>query len=157
MVIFVHRGGIGLQGGHQGVADLVVGHNALFRVGENGVLLLVACDDHLNALLQIRLGGKSTAIPNRPESSLVDDVGKLCTGGAGGHPGDVVEVHIVGNLNLLGVNLENFLPALEIRQFHRYPAVKTAGTQQGRDPENRDGWWRPESPRRCYPQSRPSR
>ena len=53
----LHRCGIGLLGCHQGVSDLVVGHDPLFVVGENGVLLLVACDDHLDALLQIRLGG----------------------------------------------------------------------------------------------------
>ena len=57
----------------------------------------------------------------------------------------VVKSTSSAHLNLLGVNLENVLPALEIRQLYRYPAVKTAGTQSGRDPGNPDGWWRPES------------
>ncbi len=52
----LHGGGVGLLGRHQGVADLVVGHDALFVVGQDGVLLLVAGNDHLDALLQVGLG-----------------------------------------------------------------------------------------------------
>ena len=66
MVIFVHRGRVGLQGGHQGVADLVVGHDQLFLVGEHGVLLLVAGDDRLHALLQVRLGDQTCGRRARP-------------------------------------------------------------------------------------------
>ena len=39
----------------KGVADLVVGHDLFSLVGEDGVLLLVARDDHLDALLQVGL------------------------------------------------------------------------------------------------------
>ena len=62
----LHRGGVGLLGRHQGVADLVVGHDPLLLVGEDGVLLLVAGDDHLDALLQVGLGGEAAARPAPP-------------------------------------------------------------------------------------------
>ena len=47
----LHRRGVGLQGRHQRVADLVVGHDLLLVVGHDGVLLLVARDDDLDAFL----------------------------------------------------------------------------------------------------------
>ena len=128
----LHRGGMALQGRHQGMADFMIGHQLLLLVGEDGVLLLVAGNDHLNALLQVGLGGKLPAIPDRPQGSLVDDVGQLRAGGAGGHPGHLVEVHIVGNSDLFGVDLQNGFPALQVRQLHRHPAVKAAGAGQGR-------------------------
>ena len=49
----LHRGGVALHGRHQGVADFVVGDHLFLGIGEDGVLFLVAGDDHLYALLQI--------------------------------------------------------------------------------------------------------
>ena len=100
-------------------------------VRHNGVLLLITGDDHLNALFQIRLGGEFPPVPDSPQSGLVHNVGKLCAGRAGGHAGDLVEINILGHLDLLGVDLQNFLPALQVRQFHRHPTVKPSGTGQG--------------------------
>ena len=57
----LHRGGVALQRGNERVADLVVGDDPFFVVGEDGVLLLIARDDDLNALLQIGLGGEPAA------------------------------------------------------------------------------------------------
>ena len=127
----LHRGGIGLLGGHKGVADLVIGYRPFFLVGENGVLLLIAGDDHLNAFLEVGLRGKLPSVPNGPQRRLIDNVGKLCAAGAGGHAGYLVEVHIVRYLDFPGVDFQNGLPALQIRQLHRHPAVKPAGTGQG--------------------------
>ena len=74
---------MGLLGCHQGVADLVVGHDALFLIRQDGVLFLVARNDHLDALLQVCLGHALAPGPYRPQSGLVDDVGQLGTGGTG--------------------------------------------------------------------------
>ena len=65
------------------MADLVVGHDALFLVGEDGVLLLVACNDHLDALLQICLRHALTACTHSAQSCFVDNVGKFRTGCTG--------------------------------------------------------------------------
>ena len=51
----LHGGGVTLQRRNERVADLVVGDDPLFVVGEDGVLLLIARDDDLDALLKIGL------------------------------------------------------------------------------------------------------
>ena len=101
----LHRGGVGLHGRHQRMANLVVGDDLLLVVGHNGILLLVTGDDHLDALLQIRLRGEAAVVPDGPQSRLVDDVGQLCAGSTGGHAGHLVEIHILGDLDLLGMDL----------------------------------------------------
>ncbi len=67
----------------------MIGHDALFLVGEDGVLLLVAGDDHLDALLQVGLGGTLRPVADGAQGGFVDDVGQLRTGSAGGHAGDL--------------------------------------------------------------------
>ena len=126
-----HRGGVGLEGGDQGVADLVVGHDLPLLVGEDLVLFLVAGDDHLDALLKVGLVDVLPALADSPEGSLVDHVGQLRAGGAGGGPGDGVQVHVVPQLHLLGVDLQDVLTALQVRQLHGHPPVEPAGPQQG--------------------------
>ena len=42
------------------------------------------------------------------------------------------EVHILRHLDLFGVDLQDVLPALQVRQLHRHPAVEAAGPGQGR-------------------------
>ena len=86
----LHGGGVGLFSGDQSVADLMVGYDALFVVGQDGVLLLVACNDHLNALLQVRLGHTLAACADGPQRGLVDNVGQLGTGHGVGY---VLNVH----------------------------------------------------------------
>ena len=123
---------MGLLGGDQSVADLMVGYDALFVVGQDGVLLLVACNDHLDALLQIGLGHALAACTHGAQGCFVDDVGQLGTGGAGGHAGHGVEVDARGQRHLFGVHFQNLFAALEVGQFHRHATVKTSGTGQGR-------------------------
>ena len=62
---------------------------------------------------------------------FVDDVGKLRAGRAGGHPRDLLEVHVVGDFDLFRVYLQDGFTALQVGQLHRHPAVKPAGTGQG--------------------------
>ena len=87
------------------MADLMVGDDFLLVVGHDSVLLLIPGDDHLDALLQIRLRGETATVPDGPQSRLVDDVGQLCAGSTGGHAGHLVEIHILGDLDLLGMDL----------------------------------------------------
>ena len=123
--------GVALERRHQRMADLMVGHDALFLVGEDGVLLLVACDDHLDALLKVSLRHALAARADSPQSGFVDDVGQLCAGSAGGHPGHGVEVDAGGKRHLLGMDLQDLLAALEVGQLDRHTAVEAAGTGQG--------------------------
>ena len=122
---------MGLHGGHQGVARLVVGHDLLLLVGEDPALFLVAGDDHLHALLQVLLGGVLPPRPHRPEGGLVDDVGQLRAGGPGGRLGDGLKVHVLRQADLLGVDLQDVDAALEVGELHGDAPVKAARPQQG--------------------------
>ena len=126
----LHGGGVRLLGGDQSVADLVIGYDALLLVGEDGVLLLVARDDDLDALLKVGLRDEAAAVPYGAQGRLVDDVGELRTGGAGGHAGDLVEVDLFVELYLLGVDLEYRLAALEVGELDRDAAVKAARARE---------------------------
>ena len=129
MVIF--WSGIRLFCGNQRVADLMVRDDLLLLIREDRVLLLVAGNDHFDALLQIGLGGKAAAITHRTQSSLIDNIGKLCPGGTGGHARHLQEVHIVGDLDLFRVNLQNGFAALEVGPLR---SGSSTGTRRSKRP-----------------------
>ena len=116
---------MGLEGGHQGVAHLVVGHQLLLLRGDDGVLPLGPGDDGLHALLQVGLGDRLPSLPHRPQGTLVDNIGQLCAGGAGGGPGNGLPVHVGVHMDVLAVDLQNGYTALEVGQLHRHPAGQT--------------------------------
>ena len=126
----LHGGGVRLQCGDERVADLVVGDRPLFLVGEDGIFLLITRDDDLDALLKVGLRGKAPAVAHGAQRGLVDDVCKLCARGAGGHARDLAEVHVLGDLDLAGVHLEDLLAALEVGQLHGHAPVKAAGPRE---------------------------
>ena len=129
---FLHGGGMGLLCRHQGVADLVVRDNELLPVREDGVLLLVPGNHRFNALFQVGLRHHSAVLPHCPQGGLIDDVRQFRARGTRSHAGNGVEVHIRGHPDLFGVHLQNSLPALQVWQLHRHPAVKPPGAGQGR-------------------------
>ena len=126
----LHRGGVALQRRNERMTGLVVGDDPFFVVGEDGVLLLIACDDDLNALLQIGLGGEPAARAHGAQRGFVDDVRKLRAGSAGGHAGDLVEIDVLRDLDLPRVDLQNFLAALEVGKLDRHAAVKAARARE---------------------------
>ena len=111
--------------------------------GEDLVLLLVAGDDDLDALLQVALAHLVAACAHRAQRGLVDHVGKLRTGRAGGHARDGAEVQAGLALDLLGMHAQDVLAADEVGQLHGYAAVKAAGAQQRGVEATRAGWSRP--------------
>ena len=109
----------------------MVGNRPLFLVGKDGILLLIARDDHLDGLFHVRLGGEFPSVPDGAQRRFVDDVGKLRAGRAGGHPRDLLEVHVVGDFDLLCVYPQDGFTTLKVGQLYRHPAVKPSGTGQG--------------------------
>ena len=126
-----HRLGVLLEGSDQGVAHLVIGNHALFHVGEDGALFLRAGDDHFEGDHQVLLIDGLAAHAHGPESSLVDQVGQVRAHGAGRGLGDLVEVHVLGQFDVLGVNPEGLIPSGQVGPVHRDAPVKAAGPQQG--------------------------
>ena len=127
----LHRRGVGLHGGHKRMADFVIGHDVLFLVGQDRALLLIAGDNGFDARLKVFLRRRFPVVADCAKRGLVDDVGKLRAGSAGGHAGDHRVINIAGRLDLLRVDLQNGFAALEIRQLHRNLTVKAARTGQG--------------------------
>ena len=71
-----------LQRGHQGVADLVVGHNLFLFGRDHGVLALGTGNHRLHAFLQIGLGHLLAAQPYGPQGGFVYNVGQFGAGSA---------------------------------------------------------------------------
>ena len=114
------------------MSDLMVRNRPFLLVGENCILFLVSGNDNLNTLLKIFLCRIGTTIADCTKCRLVDDVCKLRSGGSGSHARNLKVVHIVGNLDLLCMNAQNRLSALEIREFYRNTAVKSTRSCQCR-------------------------
>ena len=55
---------VGLQGCHQRMANFMVCNSHFLLVGENGIFLLIACDDHLNGFFQVCLSRELSAVTN---------------------------------------------------------------------------------------------
>ena len=93
-----------LQGCDKGMADLMVRNDLLFMVGQHGVFLLIARDDDFDTFFQVSFRHDGAVIAHGAQRGLIDHVGKLRAGRAGGHARDGVEVHIVGSLDFFRVN-----------------------------------------------------
>ena len=128
----LHRCAVGLHGSHKGVTDFVVGNNEFFLVCEDRVLFLITGNDDFDALLHIRLVGKLAAVADSTQRRLIDDIGKLGAGGACRHAGDLAEVNVTADLDLLCVDLEYIDAALQIGKFYRHAAVETPWPRERR-------------------------
>ena len=111
---FGDRRGVGLLGSHQCVTDFVIRNDLLLLGAEYGVLALRAGNDGLDALIQIGLNDAVSSQTNGTQSRLVDNVGKVSTGSAGGCAGNRVKVDIAGHMNILSVHLQNCDTTLQI-------------------------------------------
>ena len=87
--------------------DLVIGNDLLLVVGENGIFLLVAGDNHFDALLEVCLCRKLPSVTYCPQRGLVDNVGQFRAGSARRHTRDLQEVHIIRDLDFLRMHLQD--------------------------------------------------
>ena len=99
---------------------------------QNRILLLISGNNYLNTLLQICLRGILSAIPYRPESCFVCNIGKFCTGCTGCHSGNLREIYIICQFDLLRMHLQDLFTSLQVRQFYRNTTVKTSRSEQCR-------------------------
>ena len=118
------------QGGHQGVTHLVVGDNALFNIRQDGSLLLGTGNDHLKTHQQILLGDSLAALTHGPQSRLVDQVGQIRAHGPGGGLGDLLQIHILCQTDILRMHPQGLIASVQIGAVHDNPAVEASGPEQ---------------------------
>ena len=130
----------------------------LLLVGEDGVFLLIAGDDHLDALLQVGLGDALCG-PSRTarRAASLTMLASSAPEAPEAMRAMVLKSTSAASLDLLGVDLEDSLPALQVRQLHGHPAVEATGAGQGRVQRLRAVGGRQDDDARVAPQSRPSR
>ena len=120
-----------LQRGHERMADLVIGHDALFDVRQNGALLLGARDDDLERRQQVLLIHGLAAHAHGAQRRLVDEVGKVRADRAGRGLCDLLEVDVLGKADVARVDEQGLVAPLQIRAVNDDAAVKAARAQQG--------------------------
>ena len=119
-----------LQRGNQRVANLVVGHDALFGVGQDGALLLRARDDKLKGRQQILLVDSLAPHAHGAQRRLVDEVCQIRTDRTRSRLRNLVQVDILGQLDIFCVDAQRLVASGEIGPVDDDAAVKAARAQQ---------------------------
>ena len=112
------------------MANLMIGHDALFGVGQDGALLLRARDDKLKGRQQILLVDSLAPHAHGAQRRLVDEVGKVCADRACGRLCNLVQIDILGQLDIFRVDAQRLVASGEIGSVDDDAAVETAGAQQ---------------------------
>ena len=112
------------------VAGLVISGELAGLLAHLAALLLGAHLDLEYGLVHILHVDEAVLAAHGQESCLVHQVFKVSTGKTGGALGDGVKVHILSQLLVAGVDLQNSLTAADIGQTNVNLTVKAAGTQQ---------------------------
>ena len=108
----------------------MIGNDGPLLPAHDPVFLFLAHQDLLHCFEQILLVDQGPVVLDRVDGCLVDHVGKIRAHGAGGGQGDLVQIHRLVHLYVLGVDLEDGHASLEVGPLHDDPSVKTAGAQQ---------------------------
>ena len=127
----VHTGVMLAVEARHSVACLVVSSQLLFLRGHNAALLLRASHHLHGSFLDILHGNGLAVAACSQQSRFVDKVLKVCACKACGALCNDPERDIRGQRLLFGVDLEDLLTALDIRQAHIDLTIKAARTQQG--------------------------
>ena len=88
------------------MADLVIGDELLFKLGEHAVLLLTARDDELERREHILLCDELASLAHGAERCLVGKVCKVRAHAARGRERDLLEIHVLGELDAARVDLQ---------------------------------------------------
>ncbi len=113
------------------MAALVVGGDLLLLLGDDLALPARAADHAVGGLLQGVGGDDVAADAGGEQCGLVEDVGQVGAGHAGGALGQGVEVGVRAQGLALGVDLEDLCAAGQVGVGDGDLAVEAAGAQQG--------------------------
>ena len=117
---------------HHGVSRLVISRQPPLPLRDDPAVLLRPGDDLDDGLLQILHGDEGLAAPSRQQGRLVEEVLQIGAGKACGAAGDLLQIHVLRQWLVLGVYLQDLLPALDVRQPHIDLPVEPSRTQQRR-------------------------
>ena len=126
----LHGLGIFLLVGDHGMADLVIGHKLLFKLGEHAVFLLAAGDDELKRGQHILLRDELAPLAHGAQGGFVREVGKVRAHAARRGQRDLFEVHVLGQLDIARVHLQRGDAPGKVGPVDGDAAVETAGAQQ---------------------------
>ncbi len=128
----VDRVRVGKHHGDNGVPRFVVGDDFLLFGIHGAVFLLEPADDPVGGLLKIGHGDVLVIVAGREQRRFVHEVGEVGADEPGGHGGDAIEIDVRPQDDVLRVDLENGLPAADIRLVNRHVPVEASGPEQGR-------------------------
>ena len=124
------------------VAHLVVGGDQALLLRHHPGLLLGAGDHAHDPLLELDHRDLALARARGQQRRLVDQVGEVGAGEAGGLAGERVEVDLLGERLAAGVDLEDLLAALAVGAVDDDLAVEAARAAAAPGRGCRAGWWR---------------
>jgi hypothetical protein len=114
------------------MTDLVVGDDLLLLRIDDPVLLLQPADDPVHRLVEIDGRDLLAPLADGEQGRLVDGVGQIGAGKAGGLLGDHPDIDFVFELDLPDMDLQDLFAAVDVGPVDQYLAVEAAGSQQGR-------------------------
>ncbi len=113
------------------VAHLVIGGDQALLVAHDPGLLLRAGDHAHDPLFELHLGDLALAVARAQQGGLVDQVGEVGAGEAGGLAGERVDVDLLGQRLAARVDLEDLRAALAVGTVDDDLAVEAPGAQEG--------------------------
>ena len=109
----------------------MVGHQFFLKFRQDAALFLRTGDDQLKGGQQVLLRDQLAALADSPESGLVDKVGKVGAHAAGGGQRYLLQIDVLGQLDVPGMDLKGGQTARQIGTVHGDAPVEAAGAQQG--------------------------
>ncbi len=121
------------QGVHDhSMARLVEGRQLPLMLRDDPAAFFRTGNDLDLRILQVLHGDIGLVLPGRQQSRLIDEVFQIRSGESCRSLGQPPQIHVLCQRLSPGVDLQNLLPAPDIRQAHIDLPVEPAGPQQGR-------------------------
>ena len=115
---------------HQRVADLVVGDDRLLLRRDHAAPLLGSGHHPKAGLVQLLPPDRDLLVAGGEDGRFVEEVGQVGAGETRGLPGDHVEVDVLGQRLLSGIEAEDRAPAVEVGRVDRHPPIEAARAKQ---------------------------
>ena len=125
------RIGPGQGHGHDGMTQLVVGHDFLFGGIDQAVFFLQSGHHALDGFFNLRHSETLFVAPDRQKGGFVDKIGQIRTDHAGGHAGDFFSIDNAFGFHLVEVDFQDVGPAAFVRSVDKHLAVEAPRPQQG--------------------------